>query len=109
MPLLPIDQLIKSYQAVKPDQARLRDLENQVLWQINACAVTPQTNWLEQLFTPRNRWASTTATVAFSFFSAYMALVTFGTPIQSTTPTSQVLSLNVFTSEYATPLYPILR
>lgn len=106
MPLSPMDRILKQYQAVQPNQAELNDLENQVLRQINLASAAPAAGWLERLLIPQHRWASATATVAFSFFTAYLML---GMPNQATAQTAHSLGLNVFTSEYATPLYPILK
>jgi hypothetical protein len=106
MPLSPMNRVIKAYQSVRPNQAILHDLENHVLRQINLMSAAPSTNWLERLLVPQHRWASATATVAFSFFTAYLML---GMPDQAVAQTANTLGLNVFASEYATPLYQILR
>lgn len=106
MPLLPIDEAIHAYRTLRPDEAKLHELEIQVLRQINAGNASSLANWLEHLFAPQHRWASAMAVIAVSFLSASMML---GTPNGATSHTAQALGLNVFSPEYATPLYPILK
>ena len=106
MPLLPLDEAIHVYRTLRPDETKLHELENQVLRRINAGNASSLANWLEHLFAPQHRWASATAMVAMSFLSASMML---GASNSAAGHTVQALSLNVFSPEYATPLYPILK